>query len=54
MSKEGLLKLLDMVDDRIRRLREKLESLRKLRELVQAKILKSGALGRRRRGWRRS
>ena len=44
MSKEELLKLLDMVDERIRRVEEELKSLRKLRELIQAKILEIGGI----------
>lgn len=44
MSKEEFLRLLDMVDERIRRVEEELENLRKLRELVQAKILEMGGV----------
>lgn len=43
MSKEELLKLLDMVDKRIRRV-EELENLRKFGEPVQAKILEIGGI----------
>lgn len=42
MSNEELLKLLDMVDERIRRVEEELESLRKFGEPIQAKILEIG------------